>query len=131
MPLSILVVDDSPELADILSFMIDLDHRYELVGTATSGPEAIELAERLDPAAIVLDQMLPESTGSQALPTLRARCPESTIVLFTAVGTERLAVETKDLADACMSKSVSLPALLDTIAELHAARQGSPHDGAI
>ena len=122
MPLSILVVDDSPELADILGFMIDLDERYELVGTATTGPEAIELADRLEPAAIVLDQMMPECTGSQALPTLRARCPESTIVLFTAVGTERLAKETKDMADACMSKTASLPALLDLIAELHSAR---------
>ena len=125
MPMSIMVVDDSPELADILSFMIDLDERYELVGTATTGPEAIELAERLEPAAIVLDQMMPEFTGAQTLPGLRARCPDSTIVLFTAVGTERLAIDTKDLADACMSKSVSLPALLDLIAELHSAREAA------
>ncbi|MDX6285892.1 MAG: two-component system, NarL family, nitrate/nitrite response regulator NarL [Frankiales bacterium] len=122
-PLSILVVDDSPELADILSFMIDLDERYELVGTATTGPEAIAMAERLEPAAIVLDQMMPESTGAQALPSLRAHCPDSTIVLFTAVGTERLALDTKDMADACMSKGVSLPELLDVIAELHHARE--------
>lgn len=123
MPMSILVVDDSAELADVLSFMINLDERYELVGTATTGLEAIAMADRLEPAAIVLDHMLPESTGAQALPALRARCPDSTIVMFTAVGTERLATETKDLADACMSKSVSLPALLDLIAELHHARQ--------
>lgn len=62
--LSLLMVDDSPVLLNIQKGLIArLGHQ---VTTATSGKEAIELAQRSTFNAILMDMQMPEMNGTQA-----------------------------------------------------------------
>jgi DNA-binding NarL/FixJ family response regulator len=56
----------------------------EVVGEAHNGREAVELAVRLRPDAIILDEEMPIMTGLEAMPRLRRRLPTSTIVVYSS-----------------------------------------------
>lgn len=82
---TILIVDDEPALLEAITYTLRKEG-YD-VASASTGPEAIQTARRLQPDAIVLDVMLPGVDGLQVCRTLRA---ESTvpILLLSAKGEE-------------------------------------------
>ncbi len=65
----ILVVDDQHDLADMLSHALT-DQGYD-VSTCTSGREALSMIKTLQPAAVLLDVMMPETDGFAVLRELR------------------------------------------------------------
>jgi DNA-binding response OmpR family regulator len=84
-PATILVVDDEPSLRDALTYMLRKEgYRVEV---AVSGMEALKVARRTQPDAVILDVMLPGVDGLQVCRTLRT---ESTvpILLLSAKGEE-------------------------------------------
>jgi CheY-like chemotaxis protein len=84
MPLSVLVVDDRPEVACVLTYLVDSDDRLSLAGIATDGMEALEHSERECPDAIVCDVQMPRMDGLEALPLLRRACPDGVIVMYSS-----------------------------------------------
>jgi two-component system, OmpR family, response regulator len=78
----VLVVDDEPSLAELLSRVL----RYEgwAVETAGSGAAAINIARTFRPDAVVLDVMLPDTDGLTVLASLRADNPQVCVVFLTA-----------------------------------------------
>ena len=66
----ILVVDDEPYLVDMLT--VSLRHVGFDVAAATTGIEALRMAEEFRPDLVVLDVMLPDADGFALLPLLRA-----------------------------------------------------------
>jgi CheY-like chemotaxis protein len=67
---SILVIDDEPAARDLVTRVLTKEgYRVE---TATSGPEGLALARRLQPAAITLDVMMPGMDGWAVLTVLKA-----------------------------------------------------------
>jgi DNA-binding NarL/FixJ family response regulator len=56
---------------------------HEVVGQAASGDEAVELADRLEPDAILMDVRMPGSTGLEATRTIAHRHPSIAIVMLT------------------------------------------------
>jgi CheY-like chemotaxis protein len=84
MSLSVLVVDDRPEVARVLTYLIETDDRLSLTGLAKDGVDALEHTRQFSPDAIVCDVHMPRMDGIEALPLLRNACPESVIVLYTS-----------------------------------------------
>lgn len=84
MPLSVLVVDDRPEIATVLSCLVDADDRLSLDGIASDGVAALAHAEEHRPDAIICDVHMPRMDGIEALPLLRATCPEAVIVMYSS-----------------------------------------------
>jgi DNA-binding response OmpR family regulator len=84
-PATVLVVDDEPILRETISFNLKREGVNVLL--ASDGEEALEIARRSAPDAIVLDIMLPVIDGLQVLRILRE---ESTvpILLLSARGEE-------------------------------------------
>lgn len=80
----VLVVDDTPDIRMLLRFTLESDGRFDVVGEATNGVEAIDAAARLQPDLVILDRHMPVLDGVEALPVLRRSCPEAVILLFTA-----------------------------------------------
>jgi two-component system OmpR family response regulator len=78
----ILVVDDEPDLVEVLCGAL----RYEGWETraATSGEQAVEIAGRWRPDAIVLDVMLPDFDGLEVLRRVHADQPEVRVLFLTA-----------------------------------------------
>jgi two-component system phosphate regulon response regulator PhoB len=66
----VLVVDDEPDIVALVAY--HLARAGYRVATASTGPEALELARRDCPALIVLDLMLPGMSGYDVLEQLRA-----------------------------------------------------------
>ena len=81
---TVLLVDDSEDVREVLRLLVAADGRLEVVGEAVNGREAVEVAERLQPDAIILDMAMPVMSGLEALPLLRERAPGSMVVVYAA-----------------------------------------------
>jgi CheY-like chemotaxis protein len=73
----ILIVDDDPAMTTLLQLSFELEGH--VVVTASSGPEALELARKIHPAAMVVDVMMPEMDGLELIRELRANQATSDI----------------------------------------------------
>lgn len=81
-PVTVLVVDDEPVLAEMVSMAL----RYEgwNITTAGDGSSAIAEARRQRPDVVVLDVMLPDMSGLDVLHKLRSENPGLPVLLLTA-----------------------------------------------
>ena len=81
-PIRVLTVDDEPSLTELLSMAL----RYEgwEVSTAASGLQAVKVARKTRPDAIVLDMMLPDFDGLEVMRRIRAEQPEVPVIFLTA-----------------------------------------------
>jgi DNA-binding NtrC family response regulator len=87
----LLVVDDEPGVRDGLSRLMQ-KWGYE-VRTASSGEEALGLVEAYRPAVVVTDLVLPHMDGLALLQQLTAMNPPPVVLILTAHGTVKTAVE--------------------------------------
>ncbi|MEZ0066987.1 two-component system OmpR family response regulator [Streptacidiphilus sp. MAP12-20] len=81
-PRRILVVDDEPDLVEVLCGALRYEG-WEAQGAA-SGQEAVRLAARWRPDAVVLDMMLPDFDGLEVLRRIHAERPEVRVLFLTA-----------------------------------------------
>jgi two-component system, OmpR family, response regulator len=81
-PVRVLVVDDEPSLAELLSSVL----RYEgwSVQTAGTGADAVRAGREFRPDAVVLDIMLPDFDGVEVMRRLRADLPGVCVLFLTA-----------------------------------------------
>ncbi|WP_412539289.1 response regulator transcription factor [Longispora sp. K20-0274] len=81
-PPRVLVVDDEPTLADLLTMAL----RYEgwQVRSAPDGSTAVRVAREFRPDAVVLDIMLPDLDGLEVLRRLRNDKPDIPVLFLTA-----------------------------------------------
>jgi len=81
-PVRVLVVDDEPNLAEVLSSV--LRHEGWDVRTASTGLSAVRTGREFRPDAIVLDMMLPDFDGIEVMRRLRADNPRVSVLFLTA-----------------------------------------------
>ncbi|MBD7969480.1 response regulator [Paenibacillus gallinarum] len=79
----VLVVDDHAQARNAICEMLGSVERFEVIGTATSGLQAIEFVERKLPDLILMDIEMPEMNGFEATRHIKARYPFIKIVLVT------------------------------------------------
>ena len=79
----ILIVDDHPLTREALASLLAANG-FDVVGQASGGAEAVELARELHPDLIVLDLTMPDMDGLEALPLLQEAAPEAEVVMLTA-----------------------------------------------
>jgi PleD family two-component response regulator len=126
----VLVADDNADLRSLIKVKLQLEGPVEVVGEAADGAEAVALAKRLTPDAIVLDLVMPTMTGLEAIPHLRAGCPGTKIVILTGYDDQGLSDEALAAgADAYLTKDITGPELcsvLDGLCSSIAARPLQP-----
>jgi two-component system nitrate/nitrite response regulator NarL len=83
-PIQVVVVDDHPIVLDGVTLALQNPARFHIAGYARTGREAIESARTLRPDVVLLDLRLPDMLAPEVIQSLRARCPEAKIVVFTA-----------------------------------------------
>ncbi|GAB2714825.1 response regulator [Kitasatospora kifunensis] len=66
----VLVVDDDYRVAELHARYVAAVDGFEVVGTARSAAQAVELDQRLRPDLVLLDQYLPDRLGAEVLPQL-------------------------------------------------------------
>ena len=110
------MVDDRPDVIELLRLRFTLDPRFEVVGTGFTGADAVRLCGSLRPGALVIDLDMPVLSGQEAIPLVRTASPETRIVVFTASPHEDLLGAAQP--DALVSKGGDLKELLETIVGL-------------
>ena len=81
--MKVLIADDDQTIRALLTDMlVDLGHE---VVAAANGAEAVELAAREQPDAVILDFLMPKLSGIDALKAMRERGLGMPAVLLTAI----------------------------------------------
>ena len=113
------LVDDVEDLRALLRVLLDQDGRFEIVGEANNGEEAIAVASELHPDVIVLDLAMPIMDGLTALPALREASPSTRIVVLSGLPIEEMGTAAVDAgAVGYIEKGRDIPSLADDIYEL-------------
>lgn len=84
LPVRTLIVDDSQLMLQVFTRILTETNRYEIVGTATDGTQALRLAHTLRPALILMDYRLPDLDGIQATKSIKTFEAPPVIVLITS-----------------------------------------------
>jgi DNA-binding NarL/FixJ family response regulator len=79
----ILIVDDTPYWRKFLLFLLRADPQFEIVGESSDGLKAIEMAEQLRPAVVLMDVGLPGLDGLESAKRIRLLLPETKIVFVS------------------------------------------------
>ena len=109
------MVDDEPDIRDLLTMLLEDDERCEAVRAVGDLDDAVDRAVELAADCIVLDLMFGHRTCVEILPSLRAACPAAHIVVFTSSRRAAMAAGVLDLgADVVVQKvTVSFEDLTD------------------
>ena len=116
---TILLVDDNATFLHHARRFLEQDETLQVVGTAASGPEAVEKARVLQPDLIVLDLSMPGQPGLEALPLLKQAAPLARVIALTLL--DAFAYRELTLrrgADDFVSKGRMVEDLLPAIARL-------------
>jgi DNA-binding NtrC family response regulator len=115
MRFKVLIIDDEKAIRDIFSLLL-AEKGYD-TENAASGGEGLALARRGAPDVVLLDMNLPDLPGLDVLAGLRRDSPACRIIIITAFGTIRNAVQATQLgAYAYLEKPVDNEELLLLIA---------------
>jgi DNA-binding NarL/FixJ family response regulator len=115
----VLVVDDTPEIRQLVRFTLELDGRFEIVGEAEDGATAIDLTDSKDPDAVVLDLAMPVMDGLQAIPEIRRISPDTKILVLSGFDARRTSDEAIERgAHAYVEKGENISELASLLADL-------------
>ena len=81
--MKVVVADDQTAVRDGLVTILELIPGVEVVGAAGDGAEAIELADRFTVDVVLMDLNMPRVNGVDATTRIRARHPETQVVVLT------------------------------------------------
>ena len=116
----ILVVDDDPEIVELMVDVLERDGRFE-VRTASSGYDAGVITQDYRPDLIILDYMLPDVNGNVVCKTIRGKDAFEHMKIIIVSGV----VNKDDIdnllevgADDFMQKPFSIDSLISKITEL-------------
>src|SRR6478672_6692373 len=82
----VLVVDDIPETRDHLTKLLGFESDIDVVGSAASGKEALEMGARLNPDVILMDINMPDMDGITATEQLSSSVPGAAVVMMSVQG---------------------------------------------
>src|SRR5512143_73432 len=82
----VLVVDDIPETRDHLTKLLGFETDIDVVGSASSGREAIEMAGRIHPDVVLMDINMPDMDGITATEQLSTTAPAAAVVMMSVQG---------------------------------------------
>jgi DNA-binding NarL/FixJ family response regulator len=82
-PIRVLIADDHPLIRDGLAALLRAGQGTELVGAATNGAEAVEMARQTQPDVVLMDLRLPRLNGIEATRGIVAESPHIAVIVLT------------------------------------------------
>jgi DNA-binding NarL/FixJ family response regulator len=84
-PIKVLVVDDHWVVRQGLRMFLDQESTITVVGEASDGREAIDLARQLRPDVVLMDILMPHVDGIEAITHIKAEMPRIEVIALTSV----------------------------------------------
>ncbi len=82
--IKVMIADDMKEIRDYFSVIVNNENGMEVVATASSGKEAIELSGKVKPDVILMDiQMDTDDDGIEATRIIKEKYPEIKIIIVS------------------------------------------------
>lgn len=120
----VLLVEDDDGVRGVVEILLGTEPDLELVGTATSAEQALDMVGRLCPDLVLLDNQLEGPlTGLEAAPLLKRQAPSVVVLLCTALDLAAAAAAAPDV-DGYLRKD-HLVDLIDVVRDLLARQPGS------
>lgn len=126
MTVTTLLVEDAADVRTLLRVALRARGGFAVVGEASTGAEAIALAQTLRPDVVVLDLGLPDLAGKDLLGQVRRHSPTSRIVIFSGSDTDRAWFEQRTAG--YVGKDSDLDDLIDVLADAGSTQM---HDEAV
>ena len=122
----VLLVDDDRDFLESLRPLIEHQPVLTVAGTADNGLDAIELADELDPDAVVIDLHMPVVDGVTAVARLRKDHPNLCLIALTGDSAPELhRAVTEAGADAVLMKGDLVDSLVQRLRAVRAAQEAS------
>ena len=81
----LVIVEDDKDMRTLIRITLQTDSRLELLGSAATAEEAVELARETKPDVVILDHFIDGKVmGLDAAPLIKQVSPESKVLLFTS-----------------------------------------------
>lgn len=92
--IKILIVDDAIFMRNMIKDIFSIDRaKYEIVGEAANGVEAVERYKSLGPDLVTMDIVMPFKSGIEATRDILAIDKDALVVMCSALGQESLVME--------------------------------------
>jgi len=93
MTVTVLLADDHPIVRQGLRHLLEVQPDLRVVGEASDGPEAVQLAETLKPDVLVVDMMMPGLNGLEVLRQVKKRSPATCSIVLSMQSADVYVVE--------------------------------------
>lgn len=82
-PITVLIADDQRVVRDGLAMLVGLIDGIEVVGSASDGQEALQMARSEHPDVVLMDLRMPNLDGAAATTAIRSELPSTQVVVLT------------------------------------------------
>jgi NarL family two-component system response regulator LiaR len=124
-PISVYLVDDVPELRELVKYGLEDDPGFEVVGEAGDGRSALEGIAETRPAAVLLDLSMPDMNGLEAILEIRQNDADVAIIVLSGFTADKMRAPVIERgADDYVEKGTPMAELRDATRTAVAARRG-------
>ena len=119
-PIRVLIADDHALFRRGLQIVLEGEPGLELVGQASDGQEAVQLAGEVVPDVVLMDIRMPKITGIEAARQMKEVAPSAKIVMLTISDEEEDLFEAiRAGASGYLLKDIPLEELADSVRAVH------------
>jgi two-component system, NarL family, response regulator len=125
----ILIVDDHPVVRAGLTSMLGTQSELEVIGSASSGEEALAMLQRREVDVVLLDLRMPDMVGVETLLRMKQDGHSARVIILTSFDTdEDIYRAVQAGAEGYLLKDTSLREMVEAIRTVHAAKKYIPRE---
>ena len=108
----VVVADDVADVRWLVRAVLSADDRFEVVGEASDGREAVVVVGLTHPDVVVLDLRMPRMDGLEAATEIAHVSPDTKVVIYSEVGERAVAATIQNVGVAAYVQKGSTPRML-------------------
>lgn len=116
----VLIADDQELIRESLEVLISSDERFQVVGSAKNGREAVEMAIKLRPDVVLMDIRMPEMNGIECTTLIKQKDDSIKVLILTTFEDDQYVYDAiKQGANGFLLKGISKQDLLNSLVTVY------------